>query len=359
MARAVKSTSKKPDRGPAVNRSSTFKADKKSGKKKPVLESSPAKAADPLALYVTMATIRAFEEQVQRLHLGGQIPGLVHLYMGQEAVAAGVCAALNKTDLIASHHRGHGHCIAKGGELTTLFAELLGKRSGYGLWRGGSMHIFDPTNGNLGTTGIVGGSVPLAAGAALTAKLRKTGQVAVSFFGDGVLNQGIMFEAMNMAAIWSLPAVFVCENNGYGEFTAIDDVTAGKDVADRGKAFAIPSKHVDGMDVLAVESAAREAVMRARDGGGPTFLICATWRYSGHHVGDKQDYKEDAEAKAWRARDPINQLARRLVSNKTATQAALDKLSEDARAAVSAAADAARKLPGPSADDLMEYLYAV
>ena len=315
-------------------------------------------AAAPLALYRTIATIRAFEETVQRLFLGGHIPGLVHLYMGQEAVAAGVCGELAQSDFIASHHRGHGHCIAKGGDLERLFAELLGKRAGYGLGRGGSMHIFDPANGNLGTTGIVGGSVPLAAGAALTAKLRKTGQVAVSFFGDGVLNQGIMFEAMNMAAIWNLPAVFVCENNGFGEFTSIDDVTAGKDIADRGKAFAIPSEHVDGMDVLAVQKATRKAVARARAGKGPSFLICATWRYSGHHVGDKQDYKEDAATKAWRKRDPLNQLARKLVAKKQATQAQLDKIAEEAKAAVAAAAEAARKLPAPAPGDLMERLYA-
>jgi pyruvate dehydrogenase E1 component alpha subunit len=315
-------------------------------------------AVAPLALYRTMATIRAFEETVQRLFLGGHIPGLVHLYMGQEAVAAGVIAELAQTDFIGSHHRGHGHCIAKGGDLERLFAELLGKRAGYGLGRGGSMHIFDPANGNLGTTGIVGGSVPLAAGAALTAKLRKTGQVAVSFFGDGVLNQGIMFEAMNMAAIWNLPVLFVCENNGFGEFTSIDDVTAGRDIADRGKAFAIPSEHVDGMDVLAVQKAARKAVSRARAGEGPSFLICATWRYSGHHVGDKQDYKEDAATKAWRKRDPIAQLARKLVASKQATQQQLDAIADEAKSAVTAAADAARKLPAPTPADLMEHLYA-
>jgi pyruvate dehydrogenase E1 component alpha subunit len=303
-------------------------------------------------------TIRAFEETVQRLFLGGHIPGLVHLYMGQEAVAAGVCAELKQSDFIASHHRGHGHCIAKGGDLERLFAELLGKRAGYGLGRGGSMHIFDPANSNLGTTGIVGGSVPLAAGAALTAKLRKTGDVAVSFFGDGVLNQGIMFEAMNMAGIWNLPVLFVCENNGFGEFTSIDDVTAGKDIADRGKAFDIPSEHVDGMDALAVHEAARKAIARARAGKGPSFLICSTWRYSGHHVGDKQDYKEDAETKAWRARDPINQLARKLIVKKTATQAELDAVSEEAKTAVLEAAEAARKLEALTTDDLMVYLYA-
>ncbi|HEU0069658.1 MAG TPA: thiamine pyrophosphate-dependent dehydrogenase E1 component subunit alpha [Alphaproteobacteria bacterium] len=315
-------------------------------------------SASQLDLYRTMATIRAFEETVQRLFLGGHIPGLVHLYMGQEAVAAGVCAELAQTDFIASHHRGHGHCVAKGGDLDKLFAELLGKRAGYGLGRGGSMHIFDPENGNLGTTGIVGGSVPLAAGAALTAKLRKTGQVAVSFFGDGVLNQGIMFETMNMAAIWNLPVLFVCENNGFGEYTAIDDVTAGKDIADRGKAFAIPSEHVDGMDVLAMQAAARKAVERARGGEGPSFLICSTWRYSGHHIADKQEYKEDEATKAWRERDPLNQLARKLIADKSATQAQLDAIMDEAKAAVTKAAEGARKLEAPSADMLMEHLYA-
>lgn len=316
-------------------------------------------SADALrSLYRTMLLIRAFEAQVQTLHLSGLIPGLVHLYSGQEAVGAGVCAALGKDDWIASHHRGHGHCIAKGAKLDRLFAELLGRRDGYGMGRGGSMHILDPESRNLGTNGIVGGSVPLATGAALTAKLRKTGAVAVSFFGDGVLNGGILFESMNMAAVWGLPVVYVCENNGYGEFTEIDAVTAGSPYTARGAAFGIPSEYVDGMDSLAVHAAAAKAVKRARGGKGPTFLICNTYRYSGHHVGDKQEYKSAAERKLWEGRDPIARLGRWLVKNGHAGQKALDDLADEVRAEIQAAAERAKKLPEPAPADLEAHVYA-
>jgi TPP-dependent pyruvate/acetoin dehydrogenase alpha subunit len=318
-------------------------------------ELSPEALTD---LYRTMVRIRAFEEQVHTLHMAGLIPGLVHLYSGQEAVAGGVMAALGKDDVIASHHRGHGHCVAKGSDLERMFAELLGRKAGYGLGRGGSMHIHDPATHNLGTNGIVGGSVPLATGAALTSKLKKAGWVAVSFFGDGVLNGGILFESMNMAAIWSLPAIYVCENNGYGEFTEIDAVTAGRPYSARASAFGIPVETVDGMDSLAVHAAAATAVARARGGKGPTFILCNTYRYSGHHVGDKQEYKDDAERKSWLARDPIARLGRHLVDSRKATADGLKKLETETRAAVQAAAERAKKLPESGSDDLMAFIYA-
>ncbi len=311
-----------------------------------------------LELYRGMVTIRAFEEEVRKMHNAGLAPGLVHLYSGQEAVAVGTCTALNSDDYIASHHRGHGHCIAKGSELDRLFAEIIGRRSGYGMGRGGSMHIYDPATFNLGTNGIVGGSVPLATGAALLAKLRGTGQVAVSFFGDGVLNQGILFESLNMAALWSLPVVFICENNGYGEFTEIDDVTAGRPYAKRGEAFDIPSEKADGMDVLAVHETVSKAVTRARNGDGPSFLIFDTYRYSGHHVGDKQEYKDDEERELWLSRDPIPKLSEMLVAEKKIKQAALDELDAEIKATVIAAANQAKKMPEPDADDLMRHIYA-
>ena len=311
-----------------------------------------------LELYRGMVTIRAFEEEVRKMHNAGLAPGLVHLYSGQEAVAVGTCTALNSDDYIASHHRGHGHCIAKGSELDRLFAEIIGRRSGYGMGRGGSMHIYDPATFNLGTNGIVGGSVPLATGAALLAKLRGTGQVAVSFFGDGVLNQGILFESLNMAALWSLPVVFVCENNGYGEFTEIDDVTAGRPYAKRGEAFDIPSEKADGMDVLAVHETVSKAVIRARNGDGPSFLIFDTYRYSGHHVGDKQEYKDDEERELWLSRDPIPKLAEMLVAEKKIKQAELDELDAEIKATVIAAANQAKKMPEPDADDLTRHIYA-
>lgn len=311
-----------------------------------------------LELYRGMVTIRAFEEEVRKMHNAGLAPGLVHLYSGQEAVAVGTCTALNSDDYIASHHRGHGHCIAKGSELDRLFAEIIGRRSGYGMGRGGSMHIYDPATFNLGTNGIVGGSVPLATGAALLAKLRGTGQVAVSFFGDGVLNQGILFESFNMAALWSLPVVFVCENNGYGEFTEIDEVTAGRPYAKRGEAFDIPSEKADGMDVLAVHETVSKAVTRARNGDGPSFLIFDTYRYSGHHVGDKQEYKDDEERELWLSRDPIPKLAEMLVAEKKIKQAELDELDAEIKATVIAAANQAKKMPEPDADDLTRHIYA-
>lgn len=312
---------------------------------------------DQLAMYQSMLTIRRFEETIRRLHLAGKAPGLLHLCTGQEAVATGVCYALNKDDYIASHHRGHGHCIAKGGSLTRLFAELMGRYTGYGKGRSSSMHIYDPENGNLGTNAIVGGSVPLATGAALSAKLRGSRQVAVSFFGDGVLNQGILFESMNMAAIWSLPVLFVCENNGYGEFTESSTVTAG-DFKDRGKMFGIHSQEVNGMDVVAVFKASQDGVQRARNGEGPTFLLCETYRYSGHHISDKQDYKKDAEQVAWESRDPILKLRQHLAEVGDMTADQLLALEDDIVRIVSEAEKAAMSEAEANSENLMENIYA-
>jgi acetoin:2,6-dichlorophenolindophenol oxidoreductase subunit alpha len=319
---------------------------------------SPPSAEEALRLFRRMQLIRTFEEQVRNLSSGGIIPGLVHLCAGQEAVAVGVCAQLRADDAIASNHRGHGHCLAKGADVARLMAEVLGRRTGYGLGRGGSMHIFDAANGNLGTTGIVGGGIPLAAGAALSAKRRGRRQVAVAFFGDGALNQGLLFEVMNMAAIWRLPVLFVCENNGFGEFTAIEDVTAGADPIARGLAFGIASETVDGMDVLAVRAAAQAALARARDGGGPSFLVCNTYRFGGHHVGDKQDYKDDAEAKAWRLKDPIERFGRWLQDSGTATASTIAALKHDIDEEVRAASELAKAASLPAADDLGIYLHA-
>jgi acetoin:2,6-dichlorophenolindophenol oxidoreductase subunit alpha len=305
-----------------------------------------------------MLLIRAFEEQVRSLSAAGVMPGLVHLCSGQEAVAVGVCSVLRTNDLIASNHRGHGHCLAKGAQLDLMMAELMGRRTGYCLGRGGSLHLFDSANGNLGTTGIVGGGIPLAAGAALSAKRRGDGQVAVCFFGDGALNQGLLFEVMNMAAIWRLPLLFVCENNGYGEFTASEDVTAGRNPVARGAVFDIPSEALDGMDVLAVREAAIRAVARARGGEGPGFLVCTTYRYGGHHAGDKQDYKDEAEVKAWRQKDPILRLGRRLQDEGLVSPEMLAAMQSEVDAEVRAAVEFARAAPLPGADDLRTYLYA-
>ena len=231
-------------------------------------------------LYSQMLTIREFEGHVRDLHSRTVIPGIAHLSCGQEAVAVGVCATLHDDDYITSTHRGHGHCLAKGADIGKMFAELFGKVDGYCRGKGGSMHIANQEMGNLGANAIVGGSIPIATGAALSAKLQKTTRVSVCFFGDGALNQGILLESMNMAALWQLPILYVCENNQYGEYTPFSKVTAGE-VEKRGEAFGIPSAKVDGMDVLKVYEISFEAVRRARASGGPSFLTFETYRYSG------------------------------------------------------------------------------
>lgn len=312
----------------------------------------------PLSLFRHMVRIRQFEERIRNLASAGKVPGLTHLYSGQEAVAVGVIAALGPDDWIASHHRGHGHCLAKGAAMDRLFAEIIGRRSGYGLGRVGSMHIMDPENKNLGCNGIVGGGVPLATGAALSARRAGSNAVTVAFFGDGALNQGIVFECMNMAAIWSLPVLFVCENNRYGEFTAIDDVTAGDSLTARAEIFAIPSAEIDGMNVIDVHAAAAEAIARARDGGGPGFLVCETYRYGGHHVGDDQQYKDDSERREWEAKDPIKRLRRQLVDEGETDTAALAAIESDVEQEVQAALDAAMSAPEPAAADYAEHVYA-
>ena len=315
----------------------------------------PAEAID---LLHKMQLVRAFEEKVRNLFSSGLVPGLVHLCAGQEAVAVGVCAQMRATDMIASNHRGHGHCLAKGADVVRMMAEILGRRSGYSRGRGGSLHIFDAEHGNLGTNGIVGGGIPLAAGAAMSAKSRSQGDIAACFFGDGALNQGLLFEVLNMAAIWRLPALFVCENNGYGEFTAIEDVTAGRDPIARGAVFDIFSECVDGMDVLAVREAAGRMIARARSGGGPGFLVCNTYRFGGHHVADRQDYKDDEEARLWRERDPIRRLAHRLTDEGIATADAIARMQAEVEAEVQSAVEAGKADALPSADDLRNSVYA-
>jgi TPP-dependent pyruvate/acetoin dehydrogenase alpha subunit len=312
---------------------------------------------DRLAMYRMMVLIRRFEEQVHMLAQGGLAAGLVHLAAGQEATNVGACLQLRADDYIASNHRGHGHCLAKGADPGAVMAEILGRQAGICGGRSGSMHIFDPTHGNLGTNGIVGGGIPLAAGAALTAKHRRAGQIAVAFFGDGALNQGLVSECMNMAAIWSLPVIFLCENNGFGEYTALEDVTAGSNLTERGTVFGIPSRVIDGMDVLAVHAAVADAVRRARAGDGPSFLICNTYRYGGHHSGDKQAYKDPEEARLWRERDPILRLARVLIENGDADEAALSSIVAAVEEQIDLAVMAAKASPEPDIASLADHVY--
>src|ERR1700731_3064225 len=238
-----------------------------------------------LRMYRRMYSIREFEEHANDLYLRALMPGLTHLYEGEEAVAVGICEALRPDDYITSTHRGHGHCLAKGAKPDRMFAELLGKEAGYCRGKGGSMHIADPATGNLGANAIVGGSAAIATGAAFSAKKLGNGRICVCFFGEGALGQGVLYEAMNMAQLWKLPVVYACENNMYTEYTHFSETTAG-DILARGTAFGIPAETVDGQDVRAVHATASRLVDRARSGAGPSFVLCNTYRYRGHHVGD-------------------------------------------------------------------------
>jgi len=275
-----------------------------------------------LQLLAAMLRIRAFENATNQLYLSAKMPGLTHLYSGEEAVAVGVCSVLRVDDVITSTHRGHGHCIAKGADVRRMFCELLGKEEGYCRGKGGSMHIADHANGNLGANAIVGGSAGIATGAAFAAQRLGTDRVAVCFFGDGALGQGLLYEVMNMASLWKLPVVYVCENNLYNEYTHFSEVTAGS-ISGRAEAFGIPTEEVDGQDVLAVRAAAEGAVARARSGDGPSFLLAATYRYHGHHVGDidRAYYRQKEEEEVWvTERDPIDLLARRIGDESAVTQ---------------------------------------
>jgi pyruvate dehydrogenase E1 component alpha subunit len=313
-----------------------------------------------LEAYEQMARIRFFEEKVNELYQGAVMPGLAHLYIGEEAVAVGVCRALERSDYITSTHRGHGHCLAKGASPDRMFAELLGKEAGYCRGKGGSMHIADQDTGNLGANAIVGGSLGIATGAAFSAKRLGSGQVAVCFFGEGALGQGLLYEMMNMAALWKLPVIYVCENNLYNEYTSYIETTAG-DVLARAKAFGIQTETVDGQDVRAVYAAAQALVERARRGDGPAFLECKTYRFRGHHVGDvnRGYYRSKDEEKDWAdRRDPLGVLADWLVSQARVEPAAFDRIQLEVRGTIEAAVQFALSAPYPPASEAQENVYA-
>ncbi len=272
----------------------------------PTLAEIPRDSAVLAGLYRTLVLIRDFEEKVRELRQSGVMQGSVHLYVGQEAVATGVCARLNTDDYVASTHRGHGHCIAKGVDVARMMAELYGRATGTNRGKGGSMHIADTSVGMLGATGVVGSGMPLALGAALAAKQRHSQQVAVAFFGDGAMGQGVVYECLNMAAIWRLPMLFVCENNRYAESTPVEYSISTPELTERVRPFQVATECVDGQDVFAVYAAAGEAVDRARRGEGPTFLECQTYRYYGHFFGDDPlRYRSKDEEEYYRARDCI------------------------------------------------------
>ena len=324
------------------------------------LKSCAVTAEQAQRMYSRMMAIRLFEEQVNELYTRAIMPGLAHLYIGEEAVAVGICETLNPDDYITSTHRGHGHCLAKGAAPDRMFAELLGKEAGYCRGKGGSMHIADPASGNLGANAIVGGSAGIAAGAAFSAKYRGTKQVAVCFFGEGALGQGLLYEVMNLSKLWALPVIFVCENNMYNEYTHFSETTSGE-VPGRPAAFGIPAESVDGQDVCAVHAAANRMVEQARAGKGPSFLLCNTYRYMGHHVGDvsRDYYRAKQEEQRWRAeRDPIKLLGDWILSQKIASQAQLDEIQALAKSEIAAAVAFAMQAPYPKREEAGEDVYA-
>jgi TPP-dependent pyruvate/acetoin dehydrogenase alpha subunit len=321
----------------------------------------PAQAVSPPVperdLFATMALIRAFETRVAELYRDGEIPGFVHTSLGQEAVAAGVGRALQDDDYVATTHRGHGHCLARGMEVDSMMAELFARGAGICHGKGGSMHIADPRKGLLGANAIVGASLPLAVGAGMSSKHLKQGRVAVAFFGEGAVNQGAFHEAVNLAAIWDLPVVLVCENNIYAEFSDSRTLTRVPAVVDRCSAYGVEAQTVDGNDVVAVAALTAEAAARCRDGRGPFLIEAETYRWHGHYEGDSQPYKPEEEIDAWRERDPLEVSAARLVASGEASADELDAIRAAALAEVEASVERARTLPAPDPEEAYADVY--
>jgi len=313
-----------------------------------------------LEMYEKMLKIRLFEEQVNDLYKTARMPGLAHLYSGEEAVAVGVSENLRQDDTITSTHRGHGHCLAKGAAVDRMFAELLGKPAGYCRGKGGSMHIADPETGNLGANAIVGAGSGLATGAALSSKLRGSDQVSVAFFGEGAMGQGLVYEVMNMAALWKLPVMYVCENNHYTEYTYFKEVLAGE-LRDRPAAFGIPVVEVDGQDIRSVYLAAQELVNRARAGEGPGFLICDTYRYYGHHVGDiNRGYYRSREEEEhwWSDRDPLKLMSAWLSGEMAVPATVFAEIERKVSDEIAQGVEFAMNTPFPDASEVHDNVYA-
>ena len=310
-----------------------------------------------LSLHRTMLTIRLFEQRVAREFRTGEIPGFVHMYVGQEAVAAGVCANLRDDDYVTSTHRGHGHCIAKGCDLDAMMAEIYGREDGLCKGRGGSMHIADFSRGMLGANAIVGGGIALATGAGLAASVRASNQVAVAFFGDGAANQGVLHESLNLAAIWRLPVVYVCENNGFAESTPAAYATSVPDVASRAAGYGIPGVIADGRDVLDVFAAAGDAVGRARAGDGPTLIEVKTYRFMGHFEGDPEKYRDDAEKQELLENDALPALRDKILAGGHASDGELEALRAEIESAIDRAVGFARSSPFPDPAGIERYVY--
>ena len=316
-----------------------------------------------LEMYRSMQRIRQFETKTRDLALANELPGFVHVSIGEEASATGVCAALRKTDRITSTHRGHGHLLAKGGQLNRMMAELYGKKTGYCKGKGGSMHIVDYALGILGANGIVGGGLPIATGSALAAVIAGKDDVTACFFGDGASNEGTFHESLNLAAVWKLPVVFVCENNGYGEFTPMQTVTSVRDIAQRAQSYNIPGFIVDGNDVMEVFRFASEAVARARAGEGPTLLECKTYRWEGHVVGEaaflgEGAYRPTAEVEEWKRKCPIIRYQQFLVRGGKIEQAELDRIDSETSAELEDAIKFARESELPDVSEVTDDVFA-
>jgi pyruvate dehydrogenase E1 component alpha subunit len=310
-----------------------------------------------LGYYQKMLELRLFELKVQELYRNVRLPGFVHLYVGEEAVAVGVCSNLEAKDLVFSTHRGHGHALAKGVPAAVVLAELWGKATGSSGGRGGSMHMYGPEWGFMGTNGIVGAPIPLATGAGLSAKLRKDGGVVVSFFGDGAVNSGSFHEAVNIGAVWDLPVIYVCENNLYATEMAFSRATKNISVASRAKAYGLPGVEVDGQDVLAIHNAAKAAIERARAGGGPTLIECKTYRYVGHHEGDPgTDYRTREEVQRWKEQDPVKR-ARKLLLDSGPGEDKLQAIEREVEHLIDQAVEFAEKSPEPSPESVHEHVF--
>jgi TPP-dependent pyruvate/acetoin dehydrogenase alpha subunit len=304
-----------------------------------------------------MALIRAFETQVAALYRDGEIPGFVHTSLGQEAVAAGVCGALGREDYLTTTHRGHGHVLAKGADVDGMMAELFGRATGLSRGKAGSMHVADPSVGILGANAIVGAGIPLATGAALSSKLLRQGRVSVAFFGEGAVNQGAFHEAVNLAAIWDLPVLFLCENNRYSEFTDSSTMARVADVTERAAAYGIRAVAVDGNDAQAVHAAAVEAVAACRAGDGPVLIEAVTYRWHGHYEGDGQPYKPADEAERWRARDPLVLAEAELVAGGLATEEQLAEVRHAAEQRVAQAVESARAADVPADQEAYDHVF--
>lgn len=320
-----------------------------------ISDSKPA----ALAALESLLSIRSFEEAVDALFARGLMHGTMHLSIGQEASATGVCAALTSTDYITSTHRGHGHCIAKGADITRMMAELLAKQTGYCRGRGGSMHIADAATGNLGANGIVAGGIPIAAGAALAQKMQGKKEVVVSFFGDGATNEGAFHEALNVSAIWDLPVVFVCEDNKYGMSNSTEKSMRVQKISERAAAYGIEGVTVDGNDVDAVFAATRTAVAKARTGGGPTLVEAETYRWKGHSKSDKNLYRSKEEIDEWKAKDPIERFQNLCLTKNIITQAEIDELTARVREVTRGAIKDAMAAPDSNPDELLSGVFKV